>query len=67
MADNTSPVPENCTHDCSTCSSACSAEGEQKEPYGMFEKIESLVGEFQNDDVLEMLTKMTDELEKEEQ
>ena len=57
-------VPEDCTHDCSTCGSACDINPEKNEPYGMFEKMDALAQDLMGDDVQEMLNKLAEELEK---
>ena len=62
MEENNTLIPENCTHDCSTCGAACApADGEKKEPYGMFEKMDVLAQGLLEDDLQEMLAKLTEE------
>ncbi len=62
MEENNTFVPENCTHNCSTCGAACATEdGEKREPYGMFEKMDVLAQGLLEDDLQEMLTKLTEE------
>ena len=64
MEDNKlNMVPEDCTHDCSTCAAACNTGAEKNEPYGMFEKMDALAQDLMNDDLQDMLNKLTEELD----
>ena len=60
---------EACTHDCSTCGSACgdhgcgSSEGGEMKP-SFFDRVDTLVEELHKDEVQEMLAKLTEELER---
>ncbi|MBQ6602934.1 MAG: hypothetical protein IJH99_06005 [Eubacterium sp.] len=64
MEDNKlNMVPEDCTHDCSTCAVACNTVTDKNEPYGMFEKMDALAQDLMNDDLQDMLNKLAAELD----
>ena len=60
------PIEENCTHDCSTCSGACSGTDHKFERTpGIFDQIDGMVEMLNTEEAYDMLTKLAEELEKE--
>ena len=64
MEDNKlNRAPKDDAQACSTGAADCNTGTEKNEPYGMFEKMDALAQDLMNDDLQDMLNKLTEELD----
>ena len=68
MSEN-NMIPENCTHDCSTCSAACAVDENGQPVKSIFQRMEDfadVMSEVGEEKILEMLNEQIAEWEAEE-
>ena len=66
MSDKNMMMPEDCTHDCNTCGSACSTEKRGPSFFDRMESISSTLDAVGEDEIIRMLNEAVDEWEAEE-
>lgn len=60
-------IPEDCTHDCNTCGSACSTEKKGPSIFDRMEFISETLDAVGEDEIIRMLNEAVDEWEAEDQ
>ena len=67
MSENNAYIPEDCTHDCSTCGSACSTEKKGPSFFDRMESISETLDAVGEEEIIRMLNEAVEEWEAEEQ